>query len=104
MPKSTTTDKAPEQAAEAEVQESAPKECGFSCYIGPTLLGVIQHNTLYPCPASEAVKRPEVVEAIKKHPVLAKLIIPGDELAAAGQQINVKGAPLYRAYRDALIL
>lgn len=90
---------APKAAGKAAQVKSS---CGFSAYVGPTLLGTIQHNTLYPCGKAEALKRPEVVAAVKKRPAIARLIVSGDELAEAGKKIKIKGAPLYQAYRDAL--
>ena len=98
-------ERAEEVAVEATAEVSAEvalETVGFSAYVGPTLLGTIQHNTLYPCGKAEALKRPEVAAAVKKRPAIARLIVSGGELAEAGKKIKIKGDPLYRAYREAL--
>lgn len=49
---------AAEQPAETTVNAGlALRRLGVSIYVGPSILGYIQKNTIYPCAAAEAVNR-----------------------------------------------
>lgn len=95
---STVTVKAEEKA---EVKQKC--DCGFSAYIGPTIVGYIQKDTLFPCPKKEALERPEVKRAIDYRPSIKPLFVPGDELASAREKVKIKGEALCKAYKAALI-
>ena len=60
---------AAEQPAETTVNaEPAQSKPGVSIYVGPSILGYIQKNTIYPCAAAEAVNRDDVKSATEKYP------------------------------------
>ena len=72
----------------------APRPAGFCAYIGPSIYGVIQAGTIYPGNFYEA--RRQAADAIKKYPLIEKLIIPGEQLpdvkakfAAGGSYLNI---------------
>ncbi len=98
---SKATDKVEaEQTPKASAESEAPQANDrFCCYIGPSLIGVIQHGTLYPKGRSEVLKRPEVALAIEKHPEIAALIVEGDTINESKAQIKAKHGLLYQAYK-----
>lgn len=67
------------------------------CYIGPTIRGVIQRNTLY------TGTREEVECSIQRHidryPRIRNLIVGGSDLTADRQKVNTPGNRLYEEYR-----
>lgn len=81
--------------------ETAPaiRSAGFSCYIGPTLHGVIQTATIYPAGREEALELPEVKLALSKRPEIAALIVDGSTLAEDRIKVKQPGTELYEAYR-----
>ena len=83
----------------APVEAKKPRSCGFCGYIGPTVLGVIQSNTLYDGDPADALKRPEVEIAVAKYPAIAKLIVPGNAMLDGKAKTKIKGEKLYEAYR-----
>lgn len=89
--KKTAAEQNAENTVSAEPAQSKP---GVSIYVGPSILGYIQKNTIYPCAAAEAVERDDVKIATEKYPGVADFIINGALLmqvlavhrAAAGLQ------------------
>lgn len=81
---------------------NAPEKAGaeICCYIGPSITGVIQTNTIYAGNVKAAQKGAELKLAVKSCPGIVKLIVPGDQLADARQRVRTKGDPLYKAYRE----
>ena len=55
--KKTTADQPAANTVSAEPAQSKPS---VSIYVGPSILGYIQKNTIYPCAAAEAVERDDV--------------------------------------------
>ncbi|WP_297312557.1 hypothetical protein, partial [uncultured Oscillibacter sp.] len=51
---------------------------GFYIYIGPTIPGLIQANTIYRGSREHALT--DAKEAIEKYPLIKTLIVPGDYL------------------------
>lgn len=72
---------------------------GICCYIGPTIIGVIQQSTIYAGDLKSVLSSAPVKLALAKVPEIKPLIVTGNELAAARQKIKIKGEPLYQAYR-----
>lgn len=70
----------------------------FCAYVGPTIIGVIQNGTIYSSPRDVVLQ--ELASVIEKHPNVAKLIVPGAELAEARKNIKTPGNRLYVAYRS----
>ena len=81
-----------EQSAENTVNaEPAKSKFGVSIYAGPSILGYIQRNTIYPCAAAEAVDRDDVKIATEKYPGVADFIIDMDELHTTPEKAKARG-------------
>ncbi len=78
-------------------KKPADKTAGFSCYIGPSIIGVVQQNKIIPGTVEEA--REFYSAAIKKYPAISRLIVDGNELAEARKLIKTPGNLLYITYR-----
>lgn len=65
-----------------------------SVYIGPSKLGVIAHGTVYPCSHTQAIAV-HAKDAIARYPLIAKLIVDGDTLAADRLRIKQAGNLLH---------
>ena len=72
---------------------------GFCAYIGPTIRGVIQHGTIYEGCKRDALKGPALCRAVNAYPEIAGLLVPGDSLTAARNNINTPGSLLYVRYK-----
>lgn len=80
-----------EQSAENTVNaEPAKSKFGVSIYVGPSILGYIQKNTIYPCAAAEAVDRDDVKIATEKYPGVADFIIDMDELHTTPEKAKAR--------------
>lgn len=69
----------------------------YFVYIGPTIKSAAQHNTIITGTRDEVLKK--LAGAIEKYPLMAQLLISGDELAEARKQIKQPGTRLYNVYR-----
>lgn len=81
----------------AEAQEVPEKKPGFSVYLGPTKVGVIQNGTIL---TGDGTEDEAVVMAVEKFPVIKDLIIPDAELARALHEIETPGTVLYYKYSE----
>lgn len=70
---------------------------GFYIYIGPNIKKFIQTGTVYRGTRANALK--QAAEAIKAHPLVKTLIIPGDELPEARIKVKTPGNRLYANYK-----
>lgn len=89
-----------EKPVKKKVAKAAPartKKSGFACYVGPTILGLVQQNQIFEGSVEDA--RAILAAAIKERPAIARLIVDGDELAAARASVKTPGNRLYVAYR-----
>ena len=83
---------AAEQPAETTVNAGlALRRLGVSIYVGPSILGYIQKNTIYPCAAAEAVNRDDVKIATEKYHGVADFIIDMDELHTTPEKAKARG-------------
>lgn len=92
--------KQPPEPARNTPENAVAKDAEICCYIGPSITGVIQTNTIYAGNVKEAQKGSELKLAVKSCPGIMKLIVPGNQLADARQRVKTKGDPLYKAYRE----
>ena len=69
----------------------------FYAYIGPTIRGVIQRNSLYTGTRAEVEAR--LAMQIEKYPSIKALLVGGSTLAADREKINQPGNRLYEANR-----
>lgn len=89
-----------ERVVAAEVRASTkPDGCaaGFYCYIGPGITGVIQSGDIFRGTRTEALKAASA--AIEKYPLVKTLIVSGDELPKAWQDVKHPGNALYANYK-----
>ena len=78
-----------------QAEGGVPEQTGVCCYIGPSVRGVIQTCTIYPCAAAEAAALPEVALALSAKPEIADLIFDCKELQTARERIKNPGDPLF---------
>lgn len=70
---------------------------GTVVYIGPSLRGVADRNTIY----NNGLPK-ELTGEIEKKPSLANLLVPLPQLAEAMKQINTRQGAYYAFYQKAL--
>ena len=97
-----TTEAAATQAAGVEstpTKEAKPSgtSAGFYCYIGPTIIGVIQNGTIYRGSRKAALNA--AAAAIEKQPLIRTLIVSGDHLPEARLKVKKPGNALYKNYQ-----
>ena len=78
-------------------KQKKPDEAGFSCYIGPSIMGVIQQNTIMP--GSVEDMKACYAQAIEKYPLIDKMMVDGCELAEARSKAKTPGNLLHVYYR-----
>ena len=69
----------------------------YYVYIGPTIKSAAQHNSIIPGTRDEVLKKLE--SAIEKYPLMKQLLVSGEELAEARNQIRQPGTRLHDVYR-----
>lgn len=85
----------------ANTEASADKSgAGLCVYIGPTIIGTIQRNTIYPGTKEVVLQSPALKLTGAMLQYIAPLVVPGDKLAGARIKVKTKGDPLYKAYRQ----
>lgn len=106
--------KAPSAAPAAEVEASTTPQAdakptakqdtkekitgaGFCCYIGPTILGVIQSGTIYP--GSREAALAAIAPAAEKYPLIASLVVDGKTLSADRIKVKTPGNLLFVNYK-----
>ncbi len=77
-----------EQEAEVMANKAIEEQASFCAYIGPSIKGVIQGNTIYRGTRKETEER--LADEIKRYPLIAKLITTDKSLAE--DRIKVKTA------------
>jgi len=73
---------------------------GFCVYLGPTIRGVISFGQIIRGNLDDA--KAELWEALKKHPLIASLIVTGDYLPEARIKVKTPGNALYAVYMKLL--
>ena len=99
--KQTTAEAAtlPVKAAGSEAAGKAKSgdSSGFYCYIGPSIVGLIQHGTVYRGTRRAALAA--AAAAIEKYPLIKTLIVSGDALPEARLKVKKPGNALYKNYQ-----
>lgn len=85
------TQKRPEKAKQA-VQE--PTYC---LYVGPTIRGVVQQDTVLSGAKSDVLER--LKYAVSAHPIIAQLVLESGTIADGRNKLKTPGNALYAAYR-----
>ena len=75
---------------------AVPSGAGFCCYVGPSILGVVQQNQLFS--GTVAATKKSLADAIEKRPEIAGLIVDGNNLADALIEVRNPGTLLYKKY------
>lgn len=100
VPDRTVTEPVPAPTENTSPQKNSEKAggppSGFYIYIGPTIPGLIQANTIYRGSREHALT--DAKEAIEKYPLIKTLIVPGDYLPAARLKIKTTGNALHANY------
>ena len=73
------------------------RSAGFCAYIGPTIMGVIQTGTIYQ--GNFYAARRQAADAIKKYPLIERLIIPGEQLPDVKAKFAAGGSYLNNIYQ-----
>lgn len=69
---------------------------GFYIYLGPTIHGLIQANTIYRGDRAHALE--EAQAAVRKYPLVKTLIVSGDYLPEARLKVKTSGNALHANY------
>lgn len=80
----------------SEAEAQGAKASYFCAYVGPTLMGVIQNGTVFGKSKKEVLK--ELAPVIEKFPLVANLIVEGDDLAEAKVNVKRPGNLMYVNY------
>ena len=86
-----------EAVKEQQPEKKEAKDASFFMYLGPNITGVIQYGTIYSGSREEAEAR--IDRAIQKHPEIKVLLVEGDRIAAAREEIKKAGTRLNRYYQ-----
>lgn len=78
-----------------KTKSQKPDESNFCAYIGPTIRGVIQNGTIFPCSCANARQLPLVKIASEKFQEIPFLVVSGAMLAEARQKIRKPGTLLF---------
>jgi len=76
----------------------AKEECGFCVYLGPSIRAALQHGAVFNATRSEVLKANK--EVLEKYPLVAVLIVPGNEVAIGRAKVETPGNLLYENYRQ----
>jgi hypothetical protein len=88
----------PDRASSAAPVETSARESGVAVYIGPTIHGKIQKGTVFKGGMREATEL--YAAAIEQYPAIVRLIVSGERLAAARNDINMKRGLAYKHYKE----
>lgn len=92
-----TEEKAAEASAEEQtVSQQADNTSGFYIYVGPTIRGSIQRNTIFRGTKAQALEK--AADAIGKHKLVKTLIVSGDNLSSVRLKLKEKGNAHYTNY------
>lgn len=80
----------------SEADAQGVKAPAFCAYVGPTLMGIIQNGTVFSKSKKEVLK--ELAPVIERFPLVAKLIVEGDNLAEAKVNVKRPGNIMYVNY------
>lgn len=92
----------PAKGSEPKKQKIAPgrkpeaQKVGFCVYLGPTILGVIQHGTVYSGTKEAALA--SISPAVQRYPLIATLMVTGDTLPVDCIKVKTPGNLLYVTY------
>lgn len=76
--------------------KAGAKSAGFCMYIGPSIIGTIQQSRILYGSKQDALK--QLSGAIEKYPLIASLIVSGDDLPEARIKVKTPGNLLYVNY------
>ena len=88
-----TSTSQPENASEVKSPD------GVCVYIGPSIRGVIQRGTIYPGSKPKVLADKSVASAVKKYPLIEKLIVSENSIAQDRASVKTPGSLLYLMYQ-----
>ncbi len=86
----------PKKQKIAQARKPEAQQAGFCVYLGPTILGVIQHGTVYSGTKEAALA--SISPAVQRYPLIAPLMVTGDALPADRIKVKTPGNLLYVNY------
>lgn len=92
----TATDRKTDEAPAEKPKEEATKEASFFMYLGPTILGVIQHASIFAGTRKEVEAK--LAAAIGKYPRIRALLVSGETLPADHVNVSKPGTRLNAEY------
>lgn len=76
--------------------KAGAKSAGFCMYIGPSIVGAIQQARILYGDKQDALA--QISAAVEKYPLIATLVIPGDQVPEARIKVKTPGNLLYVNY------
>ena len=76
--------------------KAGAKSAGFCMYIGPSIVGTIQQARILYGDKQDALA--QISAAVEKYPLIATLVIPGDQVSEARIKVKTPGNLLYVNY------
>lgn len=86
-----------EEPTKAVIKKSDAKSAGFSVYIGPTILGVIQSGHVYDGSRAEVLKA--LAPIVEEQPLIADLVVDGATLPVDRIKVKTPGNLLFVQYK-----
>lgn len=93
----STTPQGDAKPTEKQATKEKATDAGFCCYIGPTILGVIQSGAIYP--GSREAALAAIAPAVEKYPLIASLVVDGKTLPADRIKVKTPGNLLFVNYK-----
>ena len=76
--------------------ETHASEAAFCAYLGPSIRGSITKGQIFPLTKAQVVA--ELAPLLERYPLIADLIVDGDELPAARSRIAQTNSLLHKTY------
>ena len=80
----------------AAKSKAGAKSAGFCMYLGPSIIGTIQQARILCGDKQDALA--QISAAVEKYPLIASLVIPGDQVSEARIKVKTPGNLLYVNY------
>jgi hypothetical protein len=78
----------------AKKTTAATQQNGNKMYLGPTIVGVIRHSTVF----KDGVLPQRVKDCVAELPMMEKLFVPLDEISTAVKELNKEKSVLGTVY------
>jgi archaellum component FlaF (FlaF/FlaG flagellin family) len=78
----------------AKKASAAAQQTGNKMYLGPTIVGVVRHSTVF----KDGVLPKRVKDCVAQLPMMEKLFVPLEEISAAVKELNKEKSVLGTVY------